>query len=161
MNDPTACPHSLQAGKVAAKGGSGVKRRQVKPNPAASPAAMGQASFSRKRPLGSSQQPVAQRTAQPAAAAARVPQRPRKQPRATAEALFDSLFDEEQEHGAAAMAPPAPVPRKPAAAAAPSPAASGGSESNLAAKVQARLQKHRARFSRRRSASQRQLEDEE
>lgn len=153
------------AGKPASKAVSAAKRRQPKPTPEPSPAVVAQGSFSRKRPLaGGSQQPAAVRIVQPAAAAAAVQQRPSKQPRPTAEALFDSLFDEEQENGAAAVAPPAPAPRKPAAAVAavaPEPARSGGSESDLAAKVQARLQKHRARFSRRRSASQRQLEDEE
>ena len=87
-------------------------------------------------------------------------QRPSTQQRPAAEALFDSLFDEEQENGAPAVAPlvqPVVQPVVPAAAA----ASSGKGQSDLAAKVQARLEKHRARFGRRRNASQRQLEDEE
>lgn len=156
---PNDLPDWFPAGKSASKPSSVAKRQQTKralqpaakPKPAAQPAAVAkpQGSFSRKRTLESSSQQMTQQTA-----------RPSKQQRPAAEALFDSLFDEEQENGAAAVAPQAQLPAKPALVAAAAGRSSKG-EADLAAKVQARLEKHRARYARRRTASQRQLEDEE
>lgn len=167
VKNPTRA--ALLAGKGTSKPSSAAKRQQpkrtsqpaAKPKPASQVAAVAkaqpamrpaatakpQSSFSRKRPLESSQQ------AEPRQA------RPSKQQRPAAEALFDSLFDDEQENGAAAVAPQVQPPKPAVAAAAAT--RSGKGTPDLAAKVQARLEKHRARFTRRRTASQRQLEDEE
>lgn len=81
-----------------------------------------------------------------------------------AELLFDSLFDEEAEVAMAAS-PQAQKPAKlavPAATAGGSGSGSSDCESDLAAAVQRRLEKHRARFTRRRrGVSQRQQDEEE
>lgn len=86
--------------------------------------------------------------ARPAQAQQQPGARPAKQLR-RAEQLFDSLFDDEEQELMQPAAAPAPAPST----------APSGNASDLAAAVQQRLQKHRARFSRRRTASQRQRED--
>lgn len=151
-SQPAAPPHPALRSETVAKPQTVPQlAAAAKPKPTSQPAAPAkpQGSFSRKRALESSSQQMAQQQ-----------RRPSKQQRPAAEALFDSLFDEEQENGVPAVAPqaqPAVQPVAPAAAA----ASSGKGQSYLAAKVHARLEKHRARFGRRRNASQRQLEDEE
>lgn len=158
-------PAPLLAGKARAKAGSAGKARRQPMAAIQDAAAATPASFSRKRgqEAGASQQgqgatpaerspPVQQQLQQQSA-------RPSKQAR-RAEVLFDSLFSEEQEQ----VPPQQPAPRlaatPAAAAAAAAPTGCGGSP-DLAAAVRRKLQKHQARFARRRGASQRQAEEDQ